>query len=167
MVESAVETSSPSGWQSGGRAAAGSGGALGGEDIGASSKGSGAGGAGFASPSAAGLGGGRGLGGLGGIAGGGTGGGGTGGIGLGSGISERAFEEVEFSLAEGPADRSASHATPPSAFGSEGDWEFGREAAAIRATAEAMEAAEGAGPAPQGSVEDEFGVQGQGGKRQA
>lgn len=161
MVESAVETSSPSGWHSGGGTAAGSGGALGGEDIGASAKGSGAGGAGFASPSAAGLGGGS-AGGLGDIS-----GGGTGGAGLGSGISERAFEEDEFSLAEGPANRTALHGTPASAFRSEGDWAFGREAAAIRATAQAMEAAEGAGPAPQGSVEDEFGVQGQGGERQA
>ena len=139
---------------------------MGGEDIGASAKGSGAGGTGFASPSAAGLGGGS-LGGLGDIAGGGTSGGGTGRAGLGSGISERAFEEDEFSLAEGPASRTALHGTPASAFGSEGDWEFGREAAALRATAAAMEAAEGAGPAPQGSVEDEFGVQGQGGKQQA
>lgn len=151
MVESAVEPSGPS--VLGSRA---SGSALGGEDIGASAKGSGAGGAGFAPPSAA-AGSRAGLGGS----------GDTGGPDLGSGISERAFEEDEFALPEGPAARTTGTATPASAFGSEGDSEFGREAAAMRATAEAMEAAEAAGPAPQGSVEDEFGVQGEGGKRQA
>lgn len=152
MVESAVEPAGPSFGSAFGTASSAGGGTLGGEDIGASAKG-----AGFASPSAAS--GGSSLGGLGGV-------GGTGGADLGSGVDERAFEEDEFSLPEGPAGRAASRATPASAFGSEGDSQFGREAAAMRATAEAMEAAEAAGPAPQGSVEDEFGVQGGGGKRQ-
>lgn len=154
MVELAVEPASPSFGSafSPASSAAASGGTctLGGEDIGASAKGSGAGGAGFASPSAA-----AGSGSLGGFGVVGTrGGSSTGGADLGSGVDERAFEEDEFSLPEGPAGRAAGRATPASAFGSEGDSEFGREAAAMRATAEAIEAAEAAGSAPQGSVED-------------
>ncbi|PRW20339.1 hypothetical protein C2E21_9024 [Chlorella sorokiniana] len=155
MVESAVEPSSPYGPAG---SSSGSSTAVGGEDIGTSAKGSGAGGAGFSGPSA----GGGSLGGLGAGA-----ASDTGGADLGSGISERAFEEDGFSLAEGPAACTASRATPASYFGSEGDSEFGREAAALRATAQAIGAAQVPGMAPQGSVEDEFGVQGEGGKRKA